>query len=33
MRIKEKLALLDAKELQIIQNALCEILNTKTKEN
>jgi len=26
IRVKEKLALLDAQELQIIQNALCEIL-------
>ena len=33
IRIKEKLALLDAQELQIIRNALCEILNIKTKEN
>ena len=27
IRIKEKLAILDAQELQIIQKALCEILN------
>ena len=26
IRVKEKLALLDAQELQIIQNALCQIL-------
>jgi len=26
IRVKEKLALLDSQELQIIQNALCEIL-------